>query len=238
MKRLLRIGMDVHSTNYTLCALEPCLGKEDTIYANIQVAPDYHNVLKFIEDLKEKIGKDDSYDIICGYEAGCLGYSLYHKLTASGIKCKILAPTTMLTTQGKMVKTDARDAEVIAQCLAYNGYSEVYVPTEEDNAIKEYIRMRDDHKLALKKLKQQICAICLRYGKHYEKTRWTGLHRSWLRAIELPELVRETLEEYLTTFNEIESKIERFDSKIEEQARKDKYKDSYSHVSYSRNRRL
>ena len=32
-------------------------------------------------------------------------------------------------------------------------YSEVHVPTDEDNAIKEYIRMRDDQKKMLKSIK-------------------------------------------------------------------------------------
>lgn len=79
MKRILRIGMDVHSTNYTLCAIEPRLGEEEIIYANIKVTPDADNIVQFIENLKKKI-KDDC-DILCGYEAGCLGFSLYHELT-------------------------------------------------------------------------------------------------------------------------------------------------------------
>ena len=33
MKRILRIGMDVHSTNYTLCAIEPRFDGDDIIYA-------------------------------------------------------------------------------------------------------------------------------------------------------------------------------------------------------------
>ena len=45
MNRILKIGMDVHSTNYTLCAMEPVFGADDRIYANIQVAPDYKNIL-------------------------------------------------------------------------------------------------------------------------------------------------------------------------------------------------
>ena len=31
MKRILKVGMDVHSTNYTLCALEPVIGAEDRV---------------------------------------------------------------------------------------------------------------------------------------------------------------------------------------------------------------
>ena len=44
--------MDVHSTNYTLCAMEPVIGAEDRIFANIKVTPDYKNILLFIENLK------------------------------------------------------------------------------------------------------------------------------------------------------------------------------------------
>ena len=57
--------------------MEPVIGGEDRIFANIQVTADYRNILMFIENLKGKLGPDDSYDIACGYEAGCLGYSLY-----------------------------------------------------------------------------------------------------------------------------------------------------------------
>lgn len=105
MKRILKIGMDVHTTNYTLCAMEPIIGEDDRVFATIKVTPDYKNILMFIENLKLKLGLNDEYDIQCGYEAGCLGYSLYNQLTAAGIKCVILAPTTMLTPQGVRIKT-------------------------------------------------------------------------------------------------------------------------------------
>lgn len=65
----------------------------------------------------------------------------------------ILAPPTMFTQQGQRIKTDVRDAIMIAQCLSYGGYHLVYIPTEEDDSVKAYLRMCDDHKLALKKVK-------------------------------------------------------------------------------------
>ena len=141
MKRILKIGMDVHTTNYTLCAMEPIIGEDDRVFATIKVTPDYKNILLFIENLKTKLGLNDEYDIQCGYEAGCLGYSLYKQLTAAGVKCVILAPTTMLTPQGVRIKTDMRDAYMIAQCLSYGGYHAVYIPTEADDSVKEYLRM-------------------------------------------------------------------------------------------------
>lgn len=225
MYRIIKIGMDVHSTNYTLCAMEPVIGAEDRIFANIKVTPDYKNILMFIENLKLKLGLNDTYDIECGYEAGCLGYSLYNQLTAAGVKCVILAPTTMLTQQGQRIKTDARDAVMIARCLSYGGYHPVYIPTQEDDSVKEYLRMRDDHKLALKKVKQQINAFCLRHGYHYEKTKWTIAHLKWLKQLEMPGLYRETMDEYMASYEEQASKIERFDSRIEEIASQERYQE-------------
>lgn len=72
--RIIKIGMDVHSKNFTLCAMEPVIGAEDRIFANIQVPANYKNVLLFIADLRRKLQLDDNCDIQCGYEAGCLGY--------------------------------------------------------------------------------------------------------------------------------------------------------------------
>lgn len=45
--------------------------------------------------------------------------------------------------------------------------------------------MRDDHKLALKKVKQQILAFCLRHGYSYTATKshWTAAHIAWLRSL-------------------------------------------------------
>ena len=225
MYRIIKIGMDVHSKNYTLCAMEPVIGEEERVFATIQVTADYKNILLFIENLKLKLGLDNEYDIQCGYEAGCLGYSLYNQLTAAGIKCVILAPTTMMTQKGKRVKTDARDAHMIAQCLSYGGYRAVYIPTEEDDSVKEYLRMRDDHKITLKKIKQQINAFCLRHGCHYDGTRWTLKHMRWLRKLELSPLHKETLEEYLASYDEQTARIERFDRRIEELAAQKSYKE-------------
>ena len=223
MNRIIKIGMDVHSTNYTLCAMEPTIGAEDRIFGEVQVAPDYKAIICFIESLKMKLGFYDDYSIECGYEAGCLGYRLYHQLTGAGIKCVILAPTTMLTQQGQRIKTDKRDAHLIAQCLCYGGYHPVYIPTGEDNAVKEYIRMRDDHKQAHKKVKQQIHAFVLRHGHQYTGTKWTIKHVTWLRKLELEPMYRETLDEYLASYEEQEAKIERYDKRIEEIAAEERY---------------
>ena len=99
----------------------------------------------------------------------------------------------------------------------------MYVPTEDDDSVKEYLRMRDDHKLALKKIKQQSNVFCLRHGYHYAQTKWTIAHWKWLKKLELSALYREVLDEYMASYEEQTAKIERFDQRIEELASQERY---------------
>ena len=75
--------------------------------------------------------------------------------------------------------------------------------------------MRDDHKIALKKLKQQINAFVLRHGYQYVGTKWTIRHITWLKKLQLDPIYRETLNEYMASYDEQEAKVERFDCKRE-----------------------
>ena len=129
MDRILKIGMDVHSTNYTLCAVESRFGKEDHVLANINVGPDYKLIVDFINKIKLRMDPQskDNIDVECGYEAGCLGYSLYYQLKGCKVRCTVLAPTTMLTEKGSRIKTDHRDARNIAFCLSTGGFHSVHI---------------------------------------------------------------------------------------------------------------
>ena len=213
------IGMDVHSTNYTLCAFT-MEGKKT--FAETVIKPDVKELVKYLETLNQQQGGTAQFE--CGYEAGCLGYTLYNELTAKGYKCVILAPTTMAAPV-KELKTDKRDARKIAKCLAYGTYSPVYVPTEQDRAIKEYIRMRDDAQLMLKQAKQQINAFCLRHGKFYDgASRWTPKHLKWLRGLQFgSSVVQEAFSEYLITYDQLADKLTRFDKRIEAFAQQKEY---------------
>ena len=71
----------------------------------------------FLELLRTIYGGNAKF--ICGYEAGCLGFTLYHQMTSQHVECIILASTTMLEQRSKKrIKTDKRDAVIIAKCLA------------------------------------------------------------------------------------------------------------------------
>jgi len=222
MRSIVYVGMDVHKENYTVCCYSI---EEDKVQYQQKMTPDYKMVLKYLEQVRKRYPEETEF--ICGYEAGCLGYTLYHQLTEHGVQCVILAPTTMAITNNRRIKTDKRDAGNIARCLAFHTYSEVHVPTAEDEAVKEYIRMRDDLKKALKILKQQILAFVLRHGYRYDggKNYWTIKHVTWLKSLDLGGVLQESLDEYLVTYDYLTDKIKRLDNRIEELAEEERYKE-------------
>lgn len=222
------VGMDVHKESFTLCSCK----YEDEKASHYQRTPaSYKNVLRYLAFLRTIYGEDTRF--VCGYEAGCLGYSLYHQLENFNVECVILAPTTMLEQRSKRrIKTDKRDAEIIARSLAQHNYSPVHIPTETDNQTKEFIRMRDDHKAELKKIKQQILSFCLRQGYQYDGSgNWTAKHVKWLRSLKPAGLYKEILDEYLLTYTILTDKLNRLDQRIEELASKEEYKESVSKLT-------
>ena len=225
MNRIVYIGMDVHTSNYTLCSLDPGYGvKKDNYFAEVQFTNNFvTNVVNYVSNLKKKL-KDCEF--VCGYEAGCLGYSTYKDLTKAGIKCVIMAPSTMAVQKGgKKVKNDRRDARVIAQCLAYQTYKEVYVLSEHDEAVRGYLRMRDSHKKELKRIKQQIIAFCTGHGLFSPtKSNWTVAHLKWLKGLKFNDPVeQEIINEYLSSYTYLCDKIKAMDVRIEVLASEKQY---------------
>lgn len=85
------IGRDVHKESFTLCSMTI----EDEKASHYQkTEADYKKVLKYLEFLRTIYGGNAKF--ICGYEAGCLGFTLYHQMTSQHVECIILASTTML----------------------------------------------------------------------------------------------------------------------------------------------
>lgn len=225
MKSILFVGMDVHKNSYSLC----CYDKESgEISREVRCTADAKLIKKYVLDIQKDM-KDDM-SIKCGYEAGCLGFSLYKSLKTIGIDCDILTPTTMHhSSKNKVVKTDKMDARNIAINLANGIYRPVHIPDDEDLKVKEYIRMTNNFKKELKKVKQQILAYVLRLGYNYEgKSKWTIGHIKWLRNLEMDLIEKEILSEYLAQYDLLVDKIERFTSRIDELSHTERYEEKIS----------
>ena len=211
------VGMDVHKDSFSLCCYTN--EKEKAEFPQ-KVDGHYSKVINYIEAMRFHYGDDAAF--ICGYEAGCLGFTLYRQLADHNVKCIVMAPTTLLRPSGKKkVKTDKRDAALLARCLAHHDYCPVHIPTEKDEQVKEYIRMRDNTKDHIKQLKQRILALCTRWRKEFNGTKkcWTVAHMKWLQHLEFDNPVaQEAFDEYVIQLNEANARLKRYDERIEKWA--------------------
>ena len=222
------IGMDVHKESISLCCYTP---HDDRCWGHTKIDAKFELVLKYILNISEVYGLKGRkrLEIVCGYEAGCTGFSLQRYLNQYNIPCFIMAPSTMaVSPKSRKQKNDRRDSEVIARCLGHNAYKPVFTPTEKDEEIKQFVRMREDQQKLAKSIKQEINAFCLRLGKRYEggKNRWTQNHFKWLHDLKLSEINRETLNEYLLTLGHLLETLKRLEKRIEEFAQLDEYRDN------------
>ena len=151
-EKILYIGIDVHKDTYSLCCFDFF---RNEISDEMTIKTTTKAVIKYLEAIKKKHREEILF--ACGYEAGPRGYGLCRGLQKAGYGCIVMAPTTMSNPDGKKrVKTDRIDARAIARILAYKSYSQIHLPSEEMEALKEYTRARDAKKRMFKKAKQEL----------------------------------------------------------------------------------
>jgi transposase len=73
------------------------------------------------------------------YEAGPCGYGIWRQLTASGMRCQVVAPSLIPVRPGDRIKTDRRDAAKLARLLRSGDLTPVAVPTPEQEALRDSV---------------------------------------------------------------------------------------------------
>ena len=81
---------------------------------------------------------------------------------------------------GDKVKTDRRDAMTLAQSLRAGQLTEVWVPDEAHEAMRDLVRMRALAMKDQRKARQQLHSFLLRHGRSFPGKHWTKAHRRWL----------------------------------------------------------
>jgi transposase len=122
------------------------------------------------------------------YEAGPTGYGLYRAATAAGIGMEVIAPGLTPRGRGDRVKTDRKDAELLARCLMAGSLTRVVVPSPQVEAAREVVRAHDACRRDLMNARHRVSKMLLRHGRVYPKdSTWTQEHRRWLAAQQFPE---------------------------------------------------
>jgi transposase len=115
------------------------------------------------------------------YEAGPTGFGLYRAATAAGIGMQVIAPGKTPRGSSDRVKTDRKDAELLARLLLAGSLHRVVVPPPEVEAARELTRAHDACRRDLMTARHRVSKMLLRHGRVYgQATTWTTRHRAWL----------------------------------------------------------
>src|SRR4051794_22632842 len=116
------------------------------------------------------------------YEAGPTGFGLYRALTAAGLRCVVAAPSKIRRAPGDRVKTDDRDAVLLARLLRMEELVPVAVPTVGQETARDLARAREDCRGDLMRARHRLSKLLLRQGLVYSDGKaWTMRHEQWLR---------------------------------------------------------
>src|SRR5208282_1029601 len=93
------------------------------------------------EKLVARLAKGNRTLSFC-YEAGPCGYGLFRQLVALGHDCMVAAPSLIPMKAGDRVKTDGRDAVMLAKLHRAGELTAVWVPDDAHEAMRDLIRAR------------------------------------------------------------------------------------------------
>ena len=147
------------------------------------------------------------------YEAGPCGFVIYRHLATRGLHCEVVAPSSIPKRSGDRVKTDRRDAMMLARLARAGELSAVRVPGEADEAVRDLVRAREDAVRESRNARYRLKALLLRNGVRYAgRAAWTAAHLRWLATIKLAHTAQQiAFQEYLHAITASSERIARLE---------------------------
>src|SRR5215207_8625009 len=160
------VGLDVHAHATTLAVFDDSTGEVTTR----RVVGRPMEVLDVLRELPRPVR--------AVYEAGPTGYGLVRRARAEGIEMAVCSPGNIERRPGDRIKTDKRDAIRLARLFAAGDLRLVWVPSEEQEQLRDLVRCRED----LMRAWLRLAAFLLRRERYFPgpRERWTLRHRHWL----------------------------------------------------------
>ena len=135
MTKILYVGLDVHKESIVV-ATAPQGDTQVELYGQIG------GTLDALDKLLKKLAKP-GVELRFVYEAGPCGYVIYRHLVKGRYHCEVIAPSLIPTKASDRVKTDRRDARQLARLFRAGELTAIYVPDQEDEAVRDLVRARD-----------------------------------------------------------------------------------------------
>jgi transposase len=207
------VGLDVHKDSISVAYAAPSRAEPPQFVGPIGTRQS--DIDKCIRRLHSK-----ATDLVFAYEAGPCGYGLYRHLTSKGFDCSVVAPSLMPKRPGDRVKNDRRDAMEIARLLRSGDLTPVYVPTVEDEAIRDLCRARDATRITLRAAKLRLKSFLLRLGLHYTgRANWSAAHRRYLAKVACPTPSQQIVfQESVLAVDEQVDRLQRIERELLDQA--------------------
>ena len=203
------VGLDVHKDSISVAYAAG--GRPEPAQFLGPIGTRQCDVDKMIRKLHSKASH-----LIFAYEAGPCGYVLYRYLTAKGFDCQVVAPSLMPKRPGDRIKNDRRDAVELARLLRSGDLTPVYVPTVEDEAIRDLCRARDATRVTLRAAKLRLKSFLLRLGLHYTgRANWTAAHRRYLAKVVCPTPTQQIVfQEFILAVDEQVERLHRIEQEL------------------------
>ncbi len=169
------VGFDVHARSTQGAAIDTMTGE----LTRMRFGPGIDGPLGWLAELPGPVRS-------C-YEAGPTGFGLYRAAIAAGVGMQVIAPGKTPRGPSDRVKTDRKDAELLARLLLAGSLTSVVVPPAEVEAARELTRAHDASRRDLMNARHRVSKMLLRHGRVYPKATWTAEHRRWLSAQQFDE---------------------------------------------------
>ena len=210
----LYIGMDGHKETIAVASVAQDHGAEVTFLGPIGTRQ--CDIDQRIRQMQSK-----AKHLVFVYEAGPCGYWLYRYLTKKGDDCWVVAPSLIPQKIGDRVKTDRRDAVHLARLARSGDLTSVYVPTVEDEAIRDLTRAREDTLSDLQDAKFRLKAFLLRHDIRYAgRATWNSAHLRWLAEVVCPTPAQHIVfQEYVRAVTEHTERLQRLEQELQERVK-------------------
>jgi transposase len=205
----LYVGLDVHKESIAVAYIAQEHGAEVSSLGTIGTRQcDIDNLIRKMQSKAKHL--------VFVYEAGPCGYWLYRYLTKKGHVCWVVAPSLIPKKAGDRVKTDRRDAVQLARLMRSGDLTPVYVPTVEDEAIRDLTRAREDTLRDLKSAKFRLKAFLLRQDIRYTgRATWGPAHLRWLSEVVCATPAQQIVfQEYVRAVHEHTERLQRLEQEL------------------------
>lgn len=153
------VGLDVHARSTHGAAVNVVTGE----FARARFGPGVEHVVGWLDRLEGPVK--------AVYEAGPTGFGLYRAAIAAGIDIDVVAPGKTPRAPGDRVKTDRKDAELLARLSLAGQLQPVWVPPAWLEAARHLGRGREQVRRDLGRARHRVSKLLLIDGRVYcEKT--------------------------------------------------------------------